>query len=337
MATVDENNKALTNLVNNKNELLNEVQSNYNNASGLAQDKYNELIQASKDYGEKQAEIQQQKTDQTIAEINQNKEKTERDYLKEQKGAYVDYANQTAQYGVNAEQMAAQGLTGSGYQESSRVSMYNTYQNRVATARQSFNDAIVQYDNQIAQAQIANSSALAEIAYNALQTQLQLSLEGLQYENELLQQLTNNKLNINTSYDSMWQSMYNTLLNEAQFNEEMAYQRERDAVADAQWEREFALASSKSRSSGSSGSRSSSGSSSASGGYNYTDSSTGSGQVSQNGVTLYNSLQKTLNSNKDKPTYSGAQTIALNTVNNAYAQGKISEADVSYLINNLGL
>lgn len=337
MATVDENNKALTNLVNNKNELLNEVQSNYNNASGLAQDKYNELIQASKDYGEKQAEIQQQKTDQTIAEINQNKEKTERDYLKEQKGAYVDYANQTAQYGVNAEQMAAQGLTGSGYQESSRVSMYNTYQNRVATARQSFNDAIVQYDNQIAQAQIANSSALAEIAYNALQTQLQLSLEGLQYENELLQQLTNNKLNINTSYDSMWQSMYNTLLNEAQFNEEMAYQKERDAVADAQWEREFALASSKSRSSGSSGSRSSSGSSSASGGYNYTDSSTGSGQVSQNGVTLYNSLQKTLNSNKDKPTYSGAQTIALNTVNNAYAQGKISEADVSYLINNLGL
>ena len=337
MATVDENNKGLTNLVNNKNELLNEVQSNYNNASGLAQDKYNELIQASKDYGEKQAEIQQQKTDQTIAEINQNKEKTERDYLKEQKGAYVDYANQTAQYGVNAEQMAAQGLTGSGYQESSRVSMYNTYQNRVATARQSFNDAIVQYDNQIAQAQIANSSALAEIAYNALQTQLQLSLEGLQYENELLQQLTNNKLNINTSYDSMWQSMYNTLLNEAQFNEEMAYQKERDAVADAQWEREFALASSKSRSSGSSGSRSSSGSSSASGGYNYTDSSTGSGQVSQNGVTLYNSLQKTLNSNKDKPTYSGAQTIALNTVNNAYAQGKISEADVSYLINNLGL
>lgn len=337
MATVDENNKALTNLINNKNELLNEVQSNYNNASGLAQDKYNELIQASKDYGEKQAEIQQQKTDQTIAEINQNKEKTERDYLKEQKGAYVDYANQTAQYGVNAEQMAAQGLTGSGYQESSRVSMYNTYQNRVATARQSFNDAIVQYDNQIAQAQIANSSALAEIAYNALQTQLQLSLEGLQYENELLQQLTNNKLNINTSYDSMWQSMYNTLLNEAQFNEEMAYQKERDAVADAQWEREFALASSKSRSSGSSGSRSSSGSSSASGGYNYTDSSTGSGQVSQNGVTLYNSLQKTLNSNKDKPTYSGAQTIALNTVNNAYAQGKISEADVSYLINNLGL
>ena len=337
MATVDENNKALTNLINNKNELLNEVQSNYNNASGLAQDKYNELIQASKDYGEKQAEIQQQKTDQTIAEINQNKEKTERDYLKEQKGAYVDYANQTAQYGVNAEQMAAQGLTGSGYQESSRVSMYNTYQNRVATARQSFNDAIVQYDNQIAQAQIANSSALAEIAYNALQTQLQLSLEGLQYENELLQQLTNNKLNINTSYDSMWQSMYNTLLNEAQFNEEMAYQKERDAVADAQWEKEFALASSKSRSSGSSGSRSSSGSSSASGGYNYTDSSTGSGQVSQNGVTLYNSLQKTLNSNKDKPTYSGAQTIALNTVNNAYAQGKISEADVSYLINNLGL
>ena len=320
-------------MVNNKNELLNEVQSNYNNASGLAQDKYNELIQASKDYGEKQAEIQQQKTDQAIAEINQNKEKTERDYLKEQKGAYVDYANQTAQYGVNAEQMAAQGLTGSGYQESSRVSMYNTYQNRVATARQSFNDAIVQYDNQIAQAQIANSSALAEIAYNALQTQLQLSLEGLQYENELLQQLTNNKLNINTSYDSMWQSMYNTLLNEAQFNEEMAYQKERDAVADAQWEREFALASSKSRSSGS---RSPSGSS---GGYNYTDSSTAesNGQMSSEANKLLNNMETMIKSGGVEGVRNALKERAGNIIHSEYSNGKITEDEADYIFYKLGI
>ena len=336
MATVDENNKALTNLINNKNELLNEVQSNYNNASGLAQDKYNELIQASKDYGEKQAEIQQQKTDQTIAEINQNKEKTERDYLKEQKGAYVDYANQTAQYGVNAEQMAAQGLTGSGYQESSRVSMYNTYQNRVATARQSFNDAIVQYDNQIAQAQIANSSALAEIAYNALQTQLQLSLEGLQYENELLQQLTNNKLNINTSYDSMWQSMYNTLLNEAQFNEEMAYQKERDAVADAQWEKEYALSVASLKKS--SGSRSRSSGSDEELVVNRNGSTAESnGQMSSEANKLLNNMETMIKSGGVEGVRNALKERAGNIIHSEYSNGKITEDEADYIFYKLGI
>jgi len=262
MAAVDVNNSALTNLVDTKNQLINEAQANYNKASQGATQKYNELIQASKDYGKEQADIQQQQTNQTIAEINQNKDKTQRDYLKEQKGAYVDYANQTSQFGVNAEKMAAQGLLGSGYQESSKVSMYNTYQNRVALARQSFNDAIVQYDNQITKAQIANSAALAEIAYNSLQTQLQLSLEGLQYENELLQQLTSTKLSASTSYDNLWQSMYNTLLDESQFNEQLAYQKERDKVEDSHWEKEYALslAAQKKSSSGSSKKKSSAGS-----------------------------------------------------------------------------
>lgn len=141
--------------------------------------------------------------------------------------------------------MAAAGLTGSGYQESSRVSMYNTYQNRVSLARQTFNDAIVSYDNQITQAQIANSAALAEIAYNALQTQLQMSIQSIQYENELLQQLMSQKLSINSSYDQLWQSMYNTLLDESQFNEQMAYQKQRDAVEDARYYARLRASSSK--------------------------------------------------------------------------------------------
>lgn len=258
MATVDPNNTALTNLVSTKNQLINEAQANYNSASQGASQKYNELIQASKDYGEKQAEIQEQKTNQTIAEINQQKDKASRDYTKEQKGAYVDYARQTNDTGVNAEKMAVQGLTGSGYQETSKVSMYNAYQNRIALARESYNDAILNYDNQITQARLANSATLAEIAYNSLQTQLQLSLEGLQYENELLQQLTNTKLNVNTSYDNLWQSMYNTILNENQFNEQMNYQKERDKVADSQWEKQYQLSLANSRRSSSGGSRSSS-------------------------------------------------------------------------------
>lgn len=324
MATVDTNNSALTNLVDTKNQLINEAQANYNNASQGASQKYNELIQASKDYGKEQADIQQQQTNQTIAEINQNKEKTERDYLKEQKGAYTDYANQTNKYGVNAEKMAAQGLLGSGYQESSKVSMYNAYQNRVAVAKQSFNDAIVQYDNQITQAKIANSAALAEIAYNSLQTQLKLSLEGLQYENELLQQLTNTKLNVNTSYDNLWQSMYNTLLDESQFNEQMAYQKERDAIADRQWEKEYALSLASSR-------RSSGGSkSSSSGKLNISDD-----EISDYARSVANNL-KTIGNMKGKIP-EAVINKSRNEIANLVNQGALSQQEAEHIFSTAGL
>jgi hypothetical protein len=241
MASVDLNNTTLRDINSKKDSLVNEVQTNYNNQVNLTDQKYNELINASKDYAKQQSNIQQQQTNQTIKEINQNKEKAEKDYTKEQKGAYADYAKQTNDYGVNAERQAAAGLQGSGYSESSKVNMYNTYQNRYVAARDSYNLAIQNYDNQIAQARIQNSSALAEIAYNALQTQLQTAIEGFQYKNELLNNLTSQKINISSTYDNMWQSQYQTLLNEAQYNEDMAYQKQRDSVADSQWQKEFEL------------------------------------------------------------------------------------------------
>ena len=68
MATVDRNNQALVDIENKRNQYLGEVQSNYDKMAGQASNKYNELIQAAKDYGQQQAEIQQQKTNQTIEE-----------------------------------------------------------------------------------------------------------------------------------------------------------------------------------------------------------------------------------------------------------------------------
>lgn len=241
MATVDLNNQKLQEYENEKNSLINQAQTNYNNTSKGAEQKYNELINATKDYGKTQGDIVQQQTNQTIAEINQNKDKAEKDYIKEQKAGYTDYAKQTNAYGTNAEVQASAGLQGSGYSESSKISAYNTYQNRYMTARESYNQAVLNYNNQIAQAQIQNSALLAEIAFNSLQSQLQLSLEGFQYQNDLLNNLLSQKMNISSTYNSLWQSQYNTLLNEAQFNEQMAYQKQRDAVADSQWQQQFNL------------------------------------------------------------------------------------------------
>ena len=285
MATVNRNDETLQKLDNTKNTLINEAQANYNKVSSGAEDKYNELIEASKNYGEQQAEITQQQTNQTIAEINQNKDKVEKDYIKEQKAGYADYAKQTNAYGTNAEIQASAGLQGSGFSESSKISAYNTYQNRYATAREVYNQAVLNYNNQIAQAQIQNNAQLAEIAFNSLQTQLQLALEGFQYQNELLNNLFNQKLNVSTSYDNLWQSQYNTLLGEAQFNEQMAYQRERDAIADSQWQQQFNL--SRAKASSSSGSaRLTSGSSKKTGSSGLTDSSKKNSKVDEIEKTL---------------------------------------------------
>ena len=49
----------------------------------------------------------------------------------ETSSAYIDYMKQTNQYGGALENLASRGLATQGYSESSKVAMYNTYQNRV--------------------------------------------------------------------------------------------------------------------------------------------------------------------------------------------------------------
>ena len=176
MSSIDYNDERFAQVEAQKQATMNKVSDTYNGMIGNTDSYYNDLKQATQDYETKQTELQQARTDQTIKEINQNKEQAEKDYLKEQKASYADYAKQTNAYGANAEQMASAGLAGSGYSESSKVSMYNTYQNRYAVARESYNQAILNYNNQIAQAELANSIDLAEIAFNSLKKQLELSL-----------------------------------------------------------------------------------------------------------------------------------------------------------------
>lgn len=160
-------------------------------------------IGEAEDWETKQTEIQNQNTDFTIGQIEQQKDNTEKDYLKEQKAAYTDYQKQVDPYGVNAEQMAANGLTSSGYSESSKVTMYKAYQNRVAVARETYQRATVEFENAMTQARLQNNAALAEIAYNTYQTKLQLAIQKFQTKNSLLLELANKKASINSTYNSL--------------------------------------------------------------------------------------------------------------------------------------
>ena len=165
---------------------LEHIDQTYDGMVSEVSDAYQEQINAAEEWGKTQSELQQERTDLAIEQINQQKEQTQKDYAKEQSGAFVDWRKQSAKHGANAEQMAQNGLTGTGFSESSQVAMYNEYQNRVAVARESYLKAVQEYDNAIQEAMLQNSVAMAEIAFESLQTKLTLSLESLQYKNTLL-------------------------------------------------------------------------------------------------------------------------------------------------------
>ena len=267
-----------------KQEALNTANAAYDNMVTQSDEFYNKQIQAADDYAKTQAELQQQNTDFAIEQINQAKEKAQKDYTREQKGAYTDFMKESNQYGAISEGLAARGLSNSGLSESSQVSMYNTYQNRISSARESYNQAILNYDNSIKEAQLANNAQLAQIAYQALQTQLELGLQGFQYKNTLLQ----NQITLQQQIDDRYYNRYRDVISQMntenalkeqirQYDTSLAYQKQRDKVKDQQWQKEYELSKksvSASRSSGGGGSYS--GSSGSSNPYGNTQSKNGS-------------------------------------------------------------
>lgn len=231
-----------------KQQALSEVEQTYGDMINDSDSYFNAQIDASKEWATQQQQLQQEQTDFAIEQIEQQKDQAEKDYTKEQSGAYTDWQKQSNAYGVNAEQMASSGLSNTGFSESSQVSMYNTYQNRVATARESYNQAVLNYNNSIKDAQLQNNSKLAEIAYNALQQQLSLSLQGFQYKNDLLEKQANKKLEVDQMYYARYQDVLNQMNTEnalaeeiRQYNESIALQREQLAEEIRQYEQSYAL------------------------------------------------------------------------------------------------
>ena len=240
---------------------LNDLENTYGGMIDKSDSYFQSQIDAVNDYKETQTKNQQAQTDFAIKQIHQNKNNAQQDYLKEQSSAYTDWQKQSNPYGANAEQMAENGMQNSGYSESSLVSMYNAYQNRVATARESYNRAVQNYDNAISEARLQNNSILAEIAYNALQQQLQLSLQGFQYKNTLVLDKAKTKLQIDSEYYQRWLDLVGKQQQQSQFDASMALDREK-----FEWQKAQATKSSSGSSGGYDIKKTSSGSSKSSSG-----------------------------------------------------------------------
>ena len=213
-------------------DALEEVQQTYDGMLDKAESFYEGKASEIDQWTQKQQTLQQEQTDFAVEQLQQQKDQAKKDYIKEQSGAYTDWKKQSSQHGVAAEQMAGAGLAGSGYSESSQVAMYTAYQSRVATARESFNQAVLTYDNAMKDARLQGSAAMAEIALQGFQQQLELSLQGFQYENQLIQQLLVQKQQTQDRYYGRWQDLLAQLNSEAalaeqirQYNESMAFQQ----------------------------------------------------------------------------------------------------------------
>ena len=344
---VDYNDSRFTQIQNDKANALSSVNSTYDQMINSSDSYYQSLINESKNYANKQSEMQQQQTDFAIEKINQEKEKAEKDYTKEQKSAYVDYQKASNQYGANAEKLASQGLTNTGYAESTKTNMFNTYQNRYASARESYGQAVLNYNNSIKEAQLANSSALAQIAYQALQEQLQLGLEQFQYKNQLIQ----SKLTASNDTEDRYYQRYQDVLSQIntenalaeqirEYNETLAFQKAQEAEKTRQYNETLALqkaqlAASKAKSSGGSSRSSKKSTSGSSSSTKLTDSSSSSGLTSSEKQKIasmesfYSKLPGLTNDQKKK--------LIGNNLNRQYSKGSISSNELTHLNNYFGI
>lgn len=218
-----------------RDQALSQNEQQYGTMIGNADKYYQDLIDQSKEYADKQVEIQNQNKDFAIEKIEQQREQAKKDYTREQSGAYVDWQKQSNAYGVQAEQMAQQGLVGSGYSESSNVAMFTAYQNRVATARETMAQANMNFDNGIKDAILQNNSAIAEIYANAHKEQLEISLQGFQYKNTLLETQMEKEMQLKQFYSNEWQNV----LHQMNTENALAEQVRQANIQQAQWEKEY--------------------------------------------------------------------------------------------------
>ena len=349
---INYNDSRFTELEKDKQAALNQSNSTYDKLINDSQGYYDNLINQSKEYADKQAAMQNQQTEFAIDKIEQQKDKAEKDYTKEQKGAYQDYMKQSNAYGSNMQAAGQQGLGGSGWSETIQAGFYNTYQNRYAQARENYNTIVMNYDNNIKEAQLQNSSALLEIYNKAQQEQLELALQNFTVIKDLTLSKQNQYLAIDSEYNNRWRQVesqintenalaeeirqYNASLAEQQrqFNAQMALEREQ-----FNWQKAQASLS------GSSGGGSSSGGSTkAKKETSSSQTSTAQKQTtpktqttSQNYNAILNSARSLYNATKTSKGQHAAKSFLEDYLSTSLANGSINESQVSQILKQLGV
>lgn len=187
---------------------------------------YTSQNQAFNDQKEIRDQIVDKQTDIQVNRMNQQKADYDKDATKEAKGLYADYKKASSAYGAEAEMRAEQGLNRSGYAESSQVNLYNNYQSNVTELITTTNKLKAQVDMSINEAYANADIQKAENQATLYEQQANLALSMYEYKQQRDQ--------------FEWQK--ETWQKEFDFNrEQFEYQKQRDAVSDSQWERQYQM------------------------------------------------------------------------------------------------
>ena len=208
---VNYNDERFQNVNREKEVALNNINNTYNNMIQQSDSYYNNLQNQVNETRDKQLEIQREANDISLKKLDQAQEWAKKDYEKEQKAAYVDYQRQIDPHGIRQDNMASMGLTNSGWNETSKLALYNTYQNRVATAKESFDRVTAQYNLGYEEAVNSNNAKLLEIYSQASQKGLELALQGFQYKNSLIQSQLNAQQTTEDRYYNRWKDTLNQI------------------------------------------------------------------------------------------------------------------------------
>lgn len=234
---IDPNHERLQDIEDYNEATMNDFTSGMQDAIDANETAKNDALKEVSSSTAKLEDAMNKQTDFAIEEIKQQKERAEKDYTKEQSGAYADWQKQINPYGVTAEKVAASGNSGSGYAETLKVSMYNQYQARITAARESFVRLQQDYDNAMQQARLQNNSALAQIYADAAAKRAELIVQFAFKNTELLTTLAQQKATLKNQGLSNYMAVYNQLAEDKyrsdtleeqkrQFNEEMKFKKQ---------------------------------------------------------------------------------------------------------------
>lgn len=250
-----------------KQEAINQSNNMYEGLLSDNQNIYNQQL----DYANQYEQTQNNALDQQLAYqediINQQKQEAQQIKETEERKALNDYTSFVNPYGYQAEQFASQGLANSGVSETAKLGGFNTYQNRLATANKAMQDAFTEYDNAINEARLNNDVQKAQNALTKLQMQLEYAQNYYSNKSTISQNQLSNNQALDSDYYNRYQTEYNNIQAEKereeairQFNEQLAlqqqqfeYQKAQDALAQQNWEKEYALAQQQARASYGSG------------------------------------------------------------------------------------
>lgn len=232
---------------------------------------YNEILQDNQrlydqqlDYANKyqttQDEILQKQLENNLKKIEQQKQEAQKVRDEEEFKAKNSYEAYTNPYGAQSERLAASGLNNTGIAETSKLGAYTAYQNRVSNANKALQSAFTQYNLAMDDARLNNDVQKAQNALKALEMNIEFA--NSYYTNKANYSV--NQLNTNQTTDTNYYNRYMDAINQInyekeqaeklrQYEEQFAYQKERDKVADAQWQKQYNLSKSSRSSGGSSG------------------------------------------------------------------------------------